>query len=55
LLSNHVPLSLSPVTRSTRNGKYKGEKRRTTNLNYPKLQHEEENPKNYSKIPPLLL
>ena len=47
--------TLSPIIRSTRNRKYKGGRRGTTNLNYPKLQHEEENPKNYSKIPPLLL
>ena len=48
-------ITLSPVTRSTRNRKYKGERRRTTNLNYLTLQHGEETtknyPKNYSKTP----
>ena len=35
--------TLSPITRSTRNEKYKGGRRRTTNLNYPKLQNGDEN------------
>ena len=39
-LTSQPCTTLSPITRSTRNGKYKGGRRRTTNLEYPTLQHE---------------
>ena len=48
-------ITLSPITRSTRNEKYKGARRRTTNLNYPTLQHGEENPKTILKTTQKLL
>ena len=35
-LAFHSFTTLSPITRSTRNEKYKGGRRRTTDLNYPK-------------------
>ena len=43
-LAFHPYTTIFPITRSTRNEKYKGERRRTTNLNCLKLQHREENP-----------
>ena len=48
-------ITLSPITRSTRNEKYKGGRRITTNLNYPTLQHGEETAKTILKITQKLL
>ena len=45
ILAFQTCITLSPITKSTRNGKYKGGKRRRAKLNYPKLQHEKKNPK----------
>jgi len=58
-LAFHPCTTLFFITRSTRHEKYKRGRRRTTNLNYPKLQYGEKTPKNYpknySKLLPLLL
>jgi len=54
-LAFQICVTLSPITRSTRNEKYKGEGRRRTKLNYPKLQHRKKTPKTNLKTPQKLL